>query len=285
MEDRHLCLSRPTGFQPVAATPGRQDACLPRQAGSLSSIAREWLLRLPRCMEIASLGDSALVVRISNDSGEAPKESVSAVLAAMRAIEAAEIPGVIECAPASASVGIFFDPDKLPRDHSDADPFEWLGQRIRAALPRRLSNRRVGPRSRVHEVPVCYDPHFGWDIEAVARHTGLSSSEVVLRHAAGEYRVQCVGFLPGFPYLTGLPPKLSTPRRAIPRTEVPAGSVAIGGAQTGIYPVGSPGGWNVIGRTPMTLFDPAANPPARFCAGDRVRFVAITRAEFDRAAV
>ncbi len=278
-------------------------ACLGRRASSLSLQTRQarcppagtgWkpvfhrggmAATLRRCMEITPLGDSALVVRISNDFGKAPEESIRTVLAAQRAIEAAAIPGVIECAPAPASLGVFFDPGKLPRDVSGGDPFELLVQRIRAALPRRLSLRRARPRSRVHEVPVCYDPDFGWDIGAVAQHTGLSSSKVVSRHASGEYRVQCVGFMPGFPYLTGLPPELSTPRRATPRTEVPAGSVAIGGAQTGIYPAKSPGGWSVIGRTPITLFDPAANPPARLCAGDRVRFVSITRAEFDRAAV
>jgi len=115
----------------------------------------------------------------------------------------------------------------------------------------------------------------------VAEQARLSPDEVVRRHANAGYRVSCVGFTPGFPYLTGLPPELSTPRRASPRKEVPAGAVAIGGTQTGIYPRKSPGGWHIIGRTPLRLFDVARNPAALFQAGDRVRFRKISRREFD----
>ncbi|MBA3881788.1 MAG: 5-oxoprolinase subunit PxpB [Chthoniobacterales bacterium] len=240
---------------------------------------------LAPCMEIASLGDSALVVRISNNFAETKEPSVRDVLAALRAIEAASIPGVTECTPAYGSVAVFFDPAKLPQHReSGEDPFASLVQRIRAALMRSVRTRAAGRRSRLHEVAVCYDSEFGLDTGAVAQHAGLSITEVVRRHAAAEYHVQCVGFMPGFPYLSGLPRELSMPRRSTPRTEVPAGSVAIGGAQTGIYPAACPGGWNVIGRTAMRLFHPTANPPARFCAGDRVRFVQISRAKFDRAA-
>jgi inhibitor of KinA len=103
-------------------------------------------------------------------------------------------------------------------------------------------------------------------------------------HSEAEYRVSCIGFVPGFPFLAGLPKELATPRRAAPRKEIPAGSVAIGGAQTGIYPLRSPGGWNLIGRTPLHLFDPEKTPPAFLRAGDRVRFRAITREEFEALA-
>ena len=119
------------------------------------------------------------------------------------------------------------------------------------------------------------------DLDAVAQHTALSPEEIVRRHADASYRVSCVGFTPGFPYLSGLPPELATPRRASPRKEIPAGAVAIGGTQTGIYPRKSPGGWNIIGRTPLRLFDVERNPPALFHAGDRVRFRKISRQEFD----
>jgi len=108
---------------------------------------------------------------------------------------------------------------------------------------------------------------------------------VIARHAAAEYRVAFIGFLPGFPYLMGLDPALHVPRRATPRTRVPAGSVAIGGAQTGIYPVASPGGWHVIGRTAIRLFDPAAAQPSLLRAGDRVRFVPVPVGEVDAAAI
>ena len=130
------------------------------------------------------------------------------------------------------------------------------------------------------EIPVCYDLEFAIDLERVARHAQISPGEVVTLHGAAQYRVNCIGFTPGFPYLTGLPNKLATPRHAVPRKEIPAGSVAIGGAQAGIYPQKSPGGWNIIGRTPLRLFDPQRDPPALLQTGDQVRFRKITREEF-----
>jgi inhibitor of KinA len=131
------------------------------------------------------------------------------------------------------------------------------------------------------EIPVCYDREFAPDLEEVARHAQISTKEVVDLHTGAEYRVACIGFVPGFPFLAGLPKTLATPRRATPRKEIPPGSVGIGGAQTGIYPLRSPGGWNLIGRTPLKLFEPAKDPPTVLCAGDRVRFRAITRQEFE----
>jgi inhibitor of KinA len=131
------------------------------------------------------------------------------------------------------------------------------------------------------EIPVCYDPEYALDIDDVARRANISPGEVVRLHSSAEYRVACIGFVPGFPFLTGLPKELATPRRDMPRKEIPPGSVGIGGAQTGIYPLRSPGGWNLIGRTPLRLFDPGKNPPTLLQAGDRVRFRAVTRDEFE----
>ena len=235
-------------------------------------------------MEIVSLGDSALVVRVSNDFAAAPEEALRAVVALQQKLEQAAIPGVVEYAPGYASLAVFFDPAAVAGvvDGQD-DSFKWLQRKIRAAALRVEDRATGGVDFRIHQVPVCYDdPEFALDLAAVVQHTRLSAADVVARHSEAEYRVHCVGFLPGFPYLGGLPRELAMPRRATPRSEVRAGSVAIGGAQTGIYPANSPGGWNVIGRTPLRLFDPAADPPARFRAGDRLRFVPITRAEFDR---
>jgi inhibitor of KinA len=127
---------------------------------------------------------------------------------------------------------------------------------------------------------VCYDPEFAPDIDDVGRHTQLSVTEIVNLHSKGEYRVACIGFVPGFTFLAGLPKKLATPRRDVPRKEIAPGSVGIGGAQTGIYPLRSPGGWNLIGRTPLKLFDSSKNPPSLLGPGDRVRFRAIRREEF-----
>lgn len=125
--------------------------------------------------------------------------------------------------------------------------------------------------ARLVEVPVVYD---GVDLDEVVRLTGLSREDVVERHTAAEYVVAFLGFAPGFPYLVGLDPALHVPRRATPRTSVPAGSVGLAGPQTGVYPQATPGGWQLIGRTSAVLFDVERNPPAMLAAGDRLRFVA-----------
>jgi inhibitor of KinA len=231
-------------------------------------------------MEITPLGDSALIVRVAENFEDAPDETLSAVLAVQRRLEDAQLPGVIEFAPAYTTVAVFFDSMRVAKAGAEPDRlFDWLAERIREALSdARDIHQKL--ESRLIEVPVCYEAEFAPDLDDVARHAGVQGKEVVDLHCCPEYRVHCVGFTPGFPFLGGLPAKLATPRRPIPRKEIPAGSVAIGGAQTGIYPIKSPGGWNVIGRTPLRLFDPAKNPPALLGAGDRVRFHAITREEF-----
>ena len=207
-----------------------------------------------------------MLVRLANSAG------VSDIRAASERIAALALPEVVELVPAYNSIGVFY------RDAT----LEELKLRLEAALS---SKQPASPESqtpvRELEIAVCYDSEFALDLSDVAEHAGLSPEEVVQRHSSAEYIVSCVGFAPGFPYLSGLPQELATPRRASPRKDVPAGSVAIGGAQTGIYPQKSPGGWNIIGRTPLRLFDLEQQPPALLRAGDRVRFHAISRAEFD----
>jgi inhibitor of KinA len=235
-------------------------------------------------MEITPLGDSALIVRVCEGFEDAPEETLDQVLHTFQQLQTASIPSVIELAPAYTSVAVFFDPNVLVKTGEKPDGvFDWLATKIRSALApvAAVSDRRTDAISpRLIEIPVCYDPEFALDLDRVAAHAQISASEVVSLHSAAEYRVSCVGFVPGFPFLSGMQQKLATPRRDTPRTEIPAGSVGIGGAQTGIYPLRSPGGWNLIGRTPLKLFDPAKNPPALLCAGDRVRFRVIMRAEF-----
>lgn len=234
-------------------------------------------------MEIATLGDSALIVRIRDRFADAPEQTLNEVLAAMRCLEAAKIPGVVEFAPAYTTVAVFYDPVLVINNGVEPNGVvEFLTTKVREAL-RTKEKRRDQPAVRLIEVPVCYDKEFAFDLDEVANQARLSTKQVVDLHSSGDYRVTCVGFTPGFPFLSGLPSQLATPRRATPRKEIPAGSVAIGGTQTGIYPVKSPGGWNLIGRTPLRLFDPNENPPALLRAGDRVRFRSITREEFERS--
>ena len=234
-------------------------------------------------MEIIPLGDSALVVRVREQFEDAPEETLDEVLRAFHRLQHRAIPGVIELAPAYTSIAVFFDPVAIAKSNVAPDGiFDWLTTKIRSTLTtgrRNLRKKTAGPRS--IEIPVCYDREFGFDLDRVAEHTKISEPEIVDLHSGTEYRVACIGFIPGFPFLARLPTQLATPRRDTPRKEIPPGSVGIGGAQTGIYPLRSPGGWNLIGRTPLTLFDPTKDPPTLLCPGDRVRFRAITREEFD----
>jgi len=225
-------------------------------------------------MRIEPLGDSALLVRLIEEFD--PDKSLDAILLGVRALERAAIPGLLEIVPAYTTLGIFLDPARIAA-------FDEL----KTAIERALENSLEPERSRaemgsVIEVPVCYESEFAPDLVEVARRSGLEEEEVVRRHSSASYRVACVGFTPGFPYLSGLPPELATPRRANPRKEVPAGAVAIGGTQTGVYPRKSPGGWNIIGRTPLRLFEVERQPPAQFRAGDHVRFRRISRTEYEQ---
>jgi inhibitor of KinA len=225
-------------------------------------------------MRIEPLGDSALLVRVAEESDA--EETLDAVSRVTQQIEAAKIAGVIELAPAYTTVAVFFDPERT-------GDFDELRAKIERALGAEFRSAPDHAPATI-EVPVCYESDFAPDLDEVARHSGVSPDEVVNRHSTAKYRVSCVGFTPGFPYLSGLPPELATPRRASPRKEIPAGAVAIGGTQTGVYPRKSPGGWNIIGRTPLRLFDAERQPPALFRAGDRVLFRRISRQEFDASA-
>lgn len=221
-------------------------------------------------MEIVPLGDAALIVRVVNDFERDPSKALEAVLRARDQLHAAKLDGVTDIAPAYTTVAVFFDPARrIPSDIAERIT-RALGHSVRSALGH----------ARTVEVPVCYDGEFAPDLADVASHARIPPAEVVRLHSRPKYQVSCVGFSPGFPYLSGLPREIATPRRATPRTRVPTGSVGIGGMQTGIYPHESAGGWNIIGRTPLRLFDPMQPRPALLRAGDKVRFRAITRDEF-----
>jgi KipI family sensor histidine kinase inhibitor len=247
---------------------------------------------------IEPLGDSALLVRVGDRIDE---ETNAAALALADTLHAARLPGVGDVAPAYASVAVHFDIGAWRAADDPRPAHARLAQRIRElleALPHDAEGRpsdtadgdgatATAPHRPLAdrgddriEIPVCYGDAFGPDLDAVAAHAGLDASDVIERHANAEYRVAMLGFMPGFAYLLGLDPALHAPRRASPRTRVPAGSVAIGGAQTGIYPRELPGGWQLIGRTPLALFDASRTPPALLRPGQRVRFRPIDAGEF-----
>lgn len=226
-------------------------------------------------MQTYPLGDAALVLEFGDAISEATHRTVQAVA---RHLDQHPFPGFLEHVPAFTTLTVFYDPWLVNRA-SAQPPYEsvahWLQQvleQVPAAPP-----EAAGP---VVEIPVCYGGAHGPDLDLVAQHAGLSAAEVVLRHAAPEYLVYLVGFAPGFPYLGGLDERLATPRRAQPRPLVPAGSVGIAGPQTGVYSLPTPGGWQLIGRTPRRLFRPEAAEPSLLRAGQRLQFVPISAEEY-----
>lgn len=177
--------------------------------------------------------------------------------------------GLIEIVPAYCSLLIYFDPLLLSRPALSQAVTRILAA---AAEPEVAEDEMV----RLIQVPVCYGGEYGPDLADVARYHGLALEEVIAIHSAGPYLVYMLGFTPGFPYLGGLSEKIATPRLEAPRVRVAEGSVGIAGSQTGIYPIASPGGWRLIGRTPLKPFKPEAARPFLFCAGDYVQFNPVT---------
>jgi inhibitor of KinA len=229
-------------------------------------------------MNFTPLGDKAVLIQLGTTIDEATHRRVRAVYARLTQ---RIIAGVVELVPAYASVAVHYDPAQV----EEGVPGEASGpyDRLCARLTETLAHAEVEqpPAPRQVEIPVVYGGEFGPDLEDLAQRHGLAAEEVVRIHSSAEYLVYMIGFAPGFPYLGGLDPRLATARRTVPRTSVPAGSVGIGGDQTGVYPIVSPGGWHLIGRTPRCLFIADREPPTLLQAGDRVRFRAISSREFE----
>jgi inhibitor of KinA len=230
---------------------------------------------------LTPLGDRALRIQLGEGIDEATHRRVRAVFARLAS---RPVPGTIDIVPAYASVTVHYDPARLPNEESDSAATSAY-ERFAAAIHTTLDalTTETLPEPRVVEIPVSYGGELGPDLAEVARQHGLSEEEVVRLHSGASYLVYMLGFAPGFAYLGGLPEALVTPRRPEPRTAVPAGSVGIGGGQTGVYPLVSPGGWQLIGRTSIRLFDPRRDPPALLSVGDIVRFRAVAPNELPPA--
>lgn len=212
------------------------------------------------------LSDDALLLRLGDSIDVAFNAQAHAIASHLRGQAP---PWLRDLVPAYASLAVFFDAQRI--DHTD--PHAYVASVIQALSG--VASASTLSEAEPIEIPVCYGDEFGPDLEEAARLCGIGTDELVARHAAAIYTVAMIGFAPGFPYLLGLDGSLALPRLATPRTRVPAGSVAIGGAQTGIYPRESPGGWRLLGRTPRVLFDAAREPPSLLSPGDRVRFVPV----------
>lgn len=213
---------------------------------------------------VSVLGEKALILKPQEDDFE-----LSLIHLGTEVLEKSGSPQITDIVPAYNSIALIFD--RLvedPEHHID---------KIQSQLNRQ-SDPEISPKT--HNVPVCYE--LGLDWEEVQKHTSLKKKEIVDKHIGGDYTVAMMGFIPGFLYLSGLDDKISCPRKAEPRTKIPGGSVGIAGNQTGIYSLESPGGWQIIGRTPDSFFDPKMDPPSEVKPGDKVEFYRISEAKFKK---
>ncbi|WP_421616930.1 5-oxoprolinase subunit PxpB [Brevibacillus sp. TJ4] len=232
------------------------------------------------------LGEHAVVVQFGTSMNLESYEKVQRTAALL---DESPLPAMVEYIPAFATITIFYNPVEL---------FEWHKRRHAATereqpavslyglycdlisdLLRQTEHTREAA-GRIVEVPVCYGGAFGPDLGEVARLNQMGEQDVIEIHASGDYLVYMIGFAPGFPYIGGMSERIAAPRRKSPRLSIPAGSVGIAGKQTGIYPLETPGGWQIIGRTPLRLFRPEDNPPTLLRAGDRIRFSPISTEEY-----
>ena len=212
------------------------------------------------------VGDGALVVEFGDLIDPAINQRVQAFA---QQLGVARLPGVTDIVPTYRSLLVHYDPLRLSYNQVTA----WARAQSQPAAQSLPASRRCV------EIPTVYGGEYGSDLDFVAGYHHVSPADIIRWHSGAKYTVYMMGFMPGFPYLGGLPPELETPRLETPRTLVRAGSVGIAGPQTGIYPLDSPGGWRIIGRTTMKLFDPALDPPALLAPGDLVRFVPVSPGE------
>lgn len=230
-------------------------------------------------MRLSPLGDAAVYAEFGEPQaagGGVDLETNQSLQALALALRERKLPWIRDVVPALCGIAVHFDPYHRELPEPVIGHFrELLEEAFRSASRFEDSGRTV-------EVPVCYDAAFALDLDEVASLTRVPRQDVQKLHAASRHLVLMVGFSPGQPYIGGLDPKLSVPRRATPRTVMPAGAVAIANAQTAVYPYETPGGWSIIGRTPLRVFDPAREPASLFAPGDRVRFIPVSRSEFDK---
>ncbi|RJX39628.1 5-oxoprolinase subunit PxpB [Paenibacillus pinisoli] len=235
-----------------------------------------------RNVQFVPLGDSSVLMR----AGDGIDESLHRwIMAVMHLLESRRFEGMIECVPSFAAIAVHYDPlavwrSRSPQERAHEAVFDTVCARLETLLSQLPDQEENSRQQRIVTIPVCYGGNYGPDLQEVAQHCGLSAEEVISIHTSGLYLVYMIGFAPGFPYMGGMSSRIAAPRRKTPRTGIPAGSVGIAGAQTGVYPLATPGGWQLIGRTPLALFRPKQEMPSLLRAGDQVRFEAINAGQF-----
>lgn len=233
------------------------------------------------CYEIFPVGETAVMVEFGKGIHPETNKKVKSL---SDYLEQRPLPGMIEAVSAYSSVMIFFNPVQVKAyqesvaDETERPAYAVLAEQLAGIL--NTLDTETASAARTVEIPVCYGGEFGPDLAYVAAHNQLSTDEVIAIHSDTTYLVYMIGFAPGFPYLGGMPAAIATPRRSSPRLVIPAGSVGIAGSQTGVYPIATPGGWQLIGRTPLQLFRPKDNIPSLLRAGDHIRFRAVSLSEY-----
>jgi inhibitor of KinA len=227
--------------------------------------------------KIFSLGDAAITIDFGNCIDETINKEV---IARFNQLQQQPLPGMIEAVPAYSSLTVYYDvmalKKKIPPNQT---VYEWMRQHLEERLQQPVQQNQIN--ERLLNIPVCYDEEFAWDIHHLATTKNISVDEVIQIHTVKPYKVYMLGFLPGFAYMGEVDEKIAMPRRPQP-VNIAAGSVGIAGKQTGIYPLSSPGGWQIIGRTPLKLFDAEREEPTLLRAGDTVQFYSITKNEFEK---
>ena len=232
--------------------------------------------------QLLPVGEAALMVEFGKGINPETNKKVKALA---DYLDQRPLPGMLEYVSAYSSVTVFYNPAQVKQFQKE----QWhlqpklLAYQVLAELLKEVLSKLdngVATVPRTVEIPVCYGGEFGPDLAYVAEYNNITIEEVIEIHCQGQYLVYMIGFAPGFPYLGGMSEKIATPRRPSPRLEIPAGSVGIAGMQTGVYPIATPGGWQLIGRTPLSLFRPQDECPSLLQAGDIIRFRPIPLAEY-----
>ncbi|WP_339229779.1 5-oxoprolinase subunit PxpB [Aeribacillus sp. FSL K6-2833] len=218
---------------------------------------------------IQPLGDTGIIIQFGTEISEAIYQQIRQYVYRLEQIR---IEGIVEWVPAYTTLAVFYRPNIISYDE--------LSQKL-LKIGEKIESMPV-PDPIVIEIPTLYGKEAGPDIQFVAETNGLSEEEVVKIHSSSDYLIYMIGFVPGFPYLGGMDKRIAAPRKKTPRSRIPAGSIGIAGEQTGIYPLETPGGWQIIGRTPVKLYDPQKQDPTLLKAGDYIRFVPITEREYEK---
>lgn len=224
-------------------------------------------------MKIYPVGDMALSVDFGNVISEKVNEEVMQL---EHTLQEEKIPGILEMLPSYRALLVRYDPAQLS--------YALLSEKIGKAQGEKGSGENHSSRKIIRLIPCCYGGKYGEDLKGMEALTGLSEKEIIEIHSGTDYKIYMLGFLPGFVYLGGMDERIAAPRLDVPRVVIPAGSVGIGGKQTGVYPIASPGGWRLIGSTPVRFYNPSAEKPILCSAGEYIRFVPVSESSYEKIA-